>query len=285
MGKSWENHGKIRGTYRKRWDIHCKWRFRTVKIICSGCSNRPCWHRRVSHRIYPSMHQISLLHTAYCHSNFQIIDLSQHDHSIITTSSQHHDYHLPRPLPPPHVWFCCWDIWGLFKQSHQFVSRHFFTSLMSYHNTVLNQSFCMITRRKEHILLLFYTYEKFRATDWWCQNRFIIIFFYHFFFIMEFPPLSFIYRFFIICGLTLQTWSFCWFCLLPLYNCRWVYMEREKDRYKIWILFLLLIVDPTVLTLLHYFGLCYIVCTTCFTYPYENVFGFITSWTSDHRMP
>ena len=65
---------------------------------------------------------------------------------------------------------------------------------------------------------------------------------------MEFPPLSFIiYRFFTICGLTLQTWSFCWFCLLPLYNCRWVYMEREKDRYKLWFLFLLLIVDPTVL--------------------------------------
>ena len=113
----------------------------------------------------------------------------------------------------------------------------------------------------------------------------LLSFFLSFFFILEFPPLSFIYRFFIICGLTLQTWSFCWFCLLPLYNCRWVYMEREKDRYKLWILFLLLIVDPTVLTLLHYFGLCYIVCTTCFTYPYENVFGFITSWTSDHRMP
>ena len=131
------------------------------------------------HRIYPSMHQISLLHTAYCHSNFQIIDLSQHDHSIITTSSQHHDYHLPRPLPPPHVWFCCWDIWAY---SSSLISLFpDISSLMSYHNTVLNQSFCMITRRKEHILLLFYTYEKFRATDWWCQNRFIIIFLIIFF--------------------------------------------------------------------------------------------------------
>ena len=84
MGKSRENHGKIMGTYRKRWDIHCKWRFRTEKIICSGCSNRPCLMTPEGiHRIYPSMHQISLLHTAYCHSKFQIIDLSQHPHNIM----------------------------------------------------------------------------------------------------------------------------------------------------------------------------------------------------------
>ena len=37
----------------------------------------------------------------------------------------------------------------------------------------------------------------------------LLSFFLSFFFIMEFPPLSFIYRFFVICGLILQTWSFC----------------------------------------------------------------------------
>ena len=73
------------------------------------------------------------------------------------------------------------------------------------------------------------------------------------------------------------------FCLCTIVD-EYTWRERKID-IKLWFLFLLLIVDPTVLTLLHYFGLCYIVCTTCFTYPYENVFGFIISWTSDHRMP